>query len=51
MSNGQSGAAKYFRKKVLHAAVWNGFPTAAEVLLAIGTNVNEKDKYGRTPLS
>jgi hypothetical protein len=41
-SNRQSGAAKDFRNKVLHAVAWNGFLTAAEVLLTIGADVNTR---------
>ena len=47
----QGTAAKDFRNKVLYAAVCNGFPTAAEVLLTVGANVNGRDQESRTPLS
>lgn len=38
--NNEESAAENFRNKVLLAAVWNGFSTAAEMLLIIETNAN-----------
>jgi ankyrin repeat domain-containing protein 50 len=48
---GEATAATDFKNKVLHTAVRNGLPTAAEMLLTAGANVNERDQEGRTPLS
>jgi ankyrin repeat domain-containing protein 50 len=50
-SNKQGGAAKTFRNKIIHAAVRNGFLTAAEMLFVVGANVESKGNGDRTPLS
>ncbi|KAL7929878.1 ankyrin repeat-containing domain protein [Trichoderma chlorosporum] len=40
-----------FRNQVLHAAVWNGFPVAVDILLIAGTDINLTGKKKRTFLS
>jgi ankyrin repeat protein len=51
LNDEQGSAAEGFRDKVLHSAVRKRLLIAAEVLLAVGTDINAKDKEGRTPLS
>ena len=51
LRSGEVTAATDFKNKVLHTAVRNRLPTAAEMLLTAGANVNERDQEGRTPLS
>ncbi|KAF2175014.1 ankyrin [Zopfia rhizophila CBS 207.26] len=46
----QGLAARKFRNRVLHTAVRNGFSTAAETLLTVGTNVNARGNDGWTAL-
>ncbi|KAL6693757.1 ankyrin repeat-containing domain protein [Trichoderma pleuroticola] len=40
-----------FRAQALHAAVWNDFPVAVEILLTAGTNINSRCEKERTFLS
>ncbi|KAJ4856566.1 ankyrin repeats (3 copies) domain-containing protein [Trichoderma breve] len=49
--NEHEGKAMEFRAQALHAAVWNDFPVAVEILLTAGTNINSRCEKERTFLS
>ncbi|KAL7782062.1 ankyrin repeat-containing domain protein [Trichoderma afarasin] len=50
-ANEHERKAMEFRAQALHAAVWNNFPVAVEILLTAGTNVNSRCEKERTFLS